>query len=70
MDAAQLLSSCLVAMAAVFALLAVLAATMDAITRLFPERVAAIDPVIVAAISNAVAAVSPGSRVTRIEEER
>jgi hypothetical protein len=70
MDAAQLLSSCAVAMAAVFVLLGLLAATMEAIIHLFPETESAVDPVIVAAITNAVAAVAPGARVTRIEEER
>jgi hypothetical protein len=43
---------------------------MEAIIHLFPETESAVDPVIVAAITNAVAAVAPGARVTRIEEER
>ncbi len=70
MDATLLLSACAVAIVAVFVLLSGLAAVMAGITRLFPERFTDLDPVIVAAISNAVAVISPGARVTRIEEER
>jgi hypothetical protein len=70
MDVTALFSACATAMVAVFALLGFLAAIMDVITRLFPERRASLDPVIVAAISNAVATVFPGARVTRIEEEK
>ena len=43
---------------------------MKAITVVFPDRVASMDPVLVAAISTAVASIYPGARVTRIEEER
>ena len=70
MDASLLLSACAVAMTAVFVLLGILAATMGAITSLFPEPEEVLDLALLAAISNAVAAVFPGSKVTRIEEER
>jgi hypothetical protein len=66
----QLLNACVVAFAAVFVLLAFLAAVMHAITLAFPQRKAGLDPTLAAAISATVAAVIPGSRVTRIEEER
>jgi hypothetical protein len=42
---------------------------MQLITVLFPERKAAVDPTVVAAISSTVATLYPGARVTRIEEE-
>lgn len=65
----NLVSACGIAFAAVFMLLAVLAGLMQLITLVFPERRAAVDPIVVAAISSTVASVYPGSRVTRIEEK-
>ena len=65
----NLVSACGIAFAAVFVLLAVLAGLMQLITLVFPERRAAVDPIVVAAISSTVASVYPGSRVTRIEEK-
>ena len=69
MEAATVFSACLIALAAVFTLLGVLALTIELITTLFPERRQAIDPVLAAAISTTVASVFPGARVTRIEED-
>ncbi|MCW8983762.1 MAG: hypothetical protein OQK55_00340 [Thermoanaerobaculales bacterium] len=69
LEAATVFSACLIALAAVFALLGVLALTIELITTLFPERRQAIDPVLAAAISTTVASVFPGARVTRIEED-
>ena len=69
MDGTSLLVVCVTAFVVVFAVLAVLAAAMHLITILFPERVAALDGALVAAISSAMNAVAPGARVTRIEEE-
>ena len=43
---------------------------MKLITVVFPDRLTSMDPVLVAAISTAVASIYPGARVTRIEEER
>ena len=65
----NLVSACGLAFGAVFVLLAVLAAVMQAITAAFPERRSIVDPAVVAAISSTVASVVPGARVTRIEEE-
>jgi hypothetical protein len=64
-----LLWVCTIAFAAVFTLLTVLAAVMHLVTVVFPERRAAIDPAVSAAISTTVATLFPGARVTRIEEE-
>ncbi len=69
MEAASLFSACLIALVAVFALLGVLALTIELITAVFPERRHAIDPALAAAISTTVARVIPGARVTRIEED-
>ena len=69
MEAASLYSACLIALAAVFTLLSLLALTIELITTIFPERRHAIDPVLAAAISTTVASVFPGARVTRIEED-
>lgn len=70
MDLTGLLSACLIAMAAVFGLLGLLAAIMRMITAVFPVRDADIDSTVVAVVSTAVASIWPGARVTRIEEER
>ncbi len=69
MDVTSLFSACLIALISVFVLLGSLALIMKLITVVFPDRVASMDPVLVAAISTAVASISPGARVTRIEEE-
>ena len=69
MDPVNLLSVCVIAFVSVFALLSFLALAMRAITALFPERIAKVDPVIAAAISSTIATIIPGAQVTRIEEE-
>jgi uncharacterized membrane protein YqjE len=69
LEAASLFSACLIALVSVFALLGVLALTIQLITTIFPERRHAIDPALAAAISTIVAQVIPGARVTRIEED-
>lgn len=69
MDPTNLLLVCLVAFAAVFTVLSALAASMQAITMLFPERRSEPDEAVVAAIASTVATLAPGARVTRIEEE-
>jgi len=66
----DLLWVCAVAFTGVFTLLAVLAILMHLITVVFPERRAAVDPVLTAAVSTTVATLFPGARVTRIEEEK
>jgi len=65
----DLLWVCAIAFSGVFALLAALAVVMHLITVVFPERRAAIDPVVTAVVSTTVATLFPGARVTRIEEE-
>ncbi|MFO7654161.1 MAG: hypothetical protein R6X25_10105 [Candidatus Krumholzibacteriia bacterium] len=65
----NLVSACGIAFSAVFLLLAVLAALMQVMTVVFPERKPKTDSALVAAISSTVASLLPGARVTRIEEE-
>ena len=69
MDVTSLFSACLIALISVFVLLGTLALIMNLITVVFPDRLASMDSVLVAAISTAVASMYPGARVTRIEEE-
>jgi len=69
MAALSLITICIIAFAAVFVLLILLAVAMHVITIVFPERAASADGAVIAAISGAVASLSPGARVTRIEED-
>jgi hypothetical protein len=69
LEVLNLFAVCGIAFGAVFLLLAFLAFAMHLITLFFPERRAATDPAMVAAISSTVAALYPGACVTRIEEE-
>ncbi len=70
MEPTSLLLLCSTAFVSVFVLLAFLAVAMHLITVFFPERRAAVDAVVSAAIATTVASIIPGARVTRIEEER
>ena len=65
----NVIALCTAAFATVFVVLAFLSASMYAITLIFPERATAVDAPVVAAISSAVASLSPGARVTKIQEE-
>ncbi|MCK5376020.1 MAG: hypothetical protein KAJ97_02995 [Acidobacteria bacterium] len=69
MEVTSLFSACLMALVSVFTLLGSLALIMELITFVFPARERAMEPAVVAAITTTVAAVYPGARVTRIEEE-
>ncbi len=68
MDQPDLLGICLTAIAAVFILLTILAGAMYLITLIFPQAKHKVEAATVAAISSAMQAVLPGSKVTRIEE--
>ena len=69
MDTTSLLWICAFAFITVFLLLSSLAVAMHLIAALFPERVRAVDAVLVAAKAGTVATLLAGARVTRIEEE-
>jgi hypothetical protein len=68
--ATSLFAACGLALLTVFVLLAFLAVVMHLITEAFPLKDEGLDSAIVAAISGTVAAIIPGARVTRIEEEK
>ena len=70
MEHPNLLLICLNAFIAVLGLLTVLAGAIRGLIELFPERPPTTDTVVAVAIAAAVNAVSPGARVTRIEELR
>ena len=70
MSEASLSTICGVAFLAVFVLLITLAVVIRLITLAFPAHDQSDKAALVAAISAAVAAVYPGTRVTRIEEEK
>ena len=70
MNEARLLTVCGVAFLAVFVLLIALAVVIRLITLAFPMRGQSGNAALVAAISTATAAFYPGTRVTRIEEEK
>jgi hypothetical protein len=61
---------CVSAFIAVFALLTLLALAMRSLIAVFPERLAKADPALLAAVSATVSAVFPGTKITRVEEER
>lgn len=70
MEPTSLLLLCSTAFVAVFVLLAFLATAMYLITVVFPPQRTVVDAAVTAAIATTVAAIIPGARVTRIEEER
>ncbi len=66
----NMLLICVSAFIAVFALLTLLALAMRSLIAVFPERLAKADPALLAAVSATVSAVFPGTKITRVEEER
>ncbi|UCD24154.1 MAG: hypothetical protein JSW51_14190 [Gemmatimonadota bacterium] len=70
MGSTDLLMVCVSAFFAVFVLLTLLALAMRGLIAVFPDKTGKADPAMLAAITSAVAAVFPGSKITRVEEER
>lgn len=70
MESCELLIICVSAFVAVFILLTLLAVIMRLIIVAFPEKVMAqdTDAAMIAAVSAALTAIYPGTRVTKIEE--
>lgn len=71
MPTPDLLLICATALLLVFVVLGILAAVMQVLIRLLPQRdplPEAIEPTLVAAITEGVAAAYPGTRVAGIEE--
>lgn len=69
MHATPLVVVSAIAFAVVMAVLTALAASIRLLTVLLPARGPDLDPAVVAAVSDTVAVLLPGGRVTRIEEE-
>ena len=65
----NIIGACGVAFVAVFVLLSFLAAIIQGITNVFPQRKSVGDLAMLAAVSSVVSTLYPGARVTRIEEE-
>ena len=73
MESSQLLFVCLSALLAVFVLLTILAITMRILIAVFPEvaeKLVESDAALVAAVTTAVMTVYPGTKVTKVEEEK
>ncbi len=70
MGSADLLMVCISAFSAVFVLLGLLAFAMRGLIAVFPAKAATSDPALLAALTSVVSAVFPGSKITRVEEER
>ena len=70
MQTPDLLTVCVSAFFAVFVLLALLAVVMRALIAVFPETMAKVDPAVLAAVSTAVSTLFPGTKITRVEEDR
>ncbi len=70
MTGPDLLIICTVAFVAVFLLLTLLAVAMRVLIMVFPAEAGGTDAAAVAAVTAAVSAAFPGTKVTKIEEEK
>ncbi|MEK6756058.1 MAG: hypothetical protein AABZ02_07900 [Bacteroidota bacterium] len=68
MPSLELVWICSIAFIAVFIILALVALVMRGILLLFPERQKTDDTAVLAALSAALQATYPGTRITKIEE--
>jgi hypothetical protein len=69
MEEMSLLTVCLTALVAVFAVLIALSLVIRLLEVIFPSRVESDDEALFAAISVVATSLYPGARVTRIEEQ-
>lgn len=70
MQSTELLLICGVAFLMVFIILALLALSMRIIILVFPEKKVKIDASMIAAVTAAVQTIFPGTKVTKVEEEK
>ena len=70
MQSAELVVICGVAFLMVFVILMLLAVIMRLIILIFPEKAVVSDAAVIAAISAAVQAVFPGTKLTKVEERK
>jgi len=70
METTELYMSCGIAFLVVFIILALLAFLMRIIMLIFPEKVAGIDPAIIAAVAATVQTIFPGMKMTKLKEKK
>ena len=70
MQSPDLLIICLSAFIAVFLILVVLSVIMRVITAVWPEKIKQADSAVIAAIHTTYNAIYPGTKITKIEEEK
>ncbi|NIM49020.1 MAG: hypothetical protein GTN62_04220 [Gemmatimonadales bacterium] len=68
MQSNDLLLICFSAFAAVFLLLGAMAIVMRTLIAVLPVKAAKVDPAILAAVTTAVSATYPGTKITKVEE--
>ena len=68
MERPDLLMVCIASFSAVFLLLTFLAVVMRILIQVLPEKLAKVDPAVLAAITATVSALYPGTRITRVKE--
>jgi len=68
LESLDLLLICISAFVSVFCLLAGLALVMRIIIFVFPQKEAAVDAAMIAAITSTVSALYPGTSITKVEE--
>ena len=66
----SLLTVCVSAFIAVFILLSILALTMRLILAVFPEKMVESSGALIAAISTTYNSIYPGTKITKIEEDK
>jgi len=70
METTELYMICGIAFLVVFIILTLLAFLMRIIMIIFPEKVAAVDSAIIAAVAATVQTVFPGTKITKFEEKK
>ena len=70
MEPTSLVFISIVAFLMVFLILAVLSLVMRLIIFIFPEKKSQIEPATLAALTSAVQSIFPGTKITKVEEEK
>jgi len=70
MEMTELYMICGIAFLVVFFILTLLAFLMRIIMLIFPEKVAAVDSALIAAVATTVQTVFPGTKITKFEEKK
>ncbi|MGB3863539.1 MAG: hypothetical protein WBE11_10840 [Candidatus Aminicenantaceae bacterium] len=70
METTELYIICGIAFLVVFIILALIAFLMRIIMLIFPEKLAEIDPAMIAAVAATVQTIFPGTKMTKLEEKK